>query len=119
MKMHLIIAACAAALFVPASAGAQGQCVEREPCTQDDYGRRIVERVREGTDAVIRNSNPAGRAAEVQATLEECARCAMEAAQDGANRVIDAMSSEPRQSRESDDDSSQRRDPDDPEARLS
>lgn len=121
-KMYLILAACVAALFIPsgAHAHAQGQCVERVPCTIDTVGERVRQTVRQGTADAIRNTNSEGRVNILRRTLEECLRCQIEALEDGARRAAAAAaeaanSLRPAEAEEPDDNSSEPEDDTDPE----
>lgn len=115
MKIHLVIAACAAALLIPAAAGARAQdrCVERAPCTSETAGNRISRELRDAREDVRRSTSVTERVNRTREAVEECARCALEAAQDAAIRAARRLGSPSPQSEDN-----PPSEPDDPESRL-
>lgn len=87
------IALCLAMPLLPASgAQAQEDGGDRCPaggsgCTLDNAAEKIWERVVEGANDVLDNSNPEGRVKEVKETIHDCMECGMDAIKEGMDRV--------------------------------
>ena len=94
MKTHALTMLCIAALSSPTLAQAQNRCpAGQSGCTIENAAERIQQRVNQGAQRVINNSNPQGRVNEVRRTLQDCLNCGTDAIREGMNRVTSNSSS--------------------------
>ena len=56
-------------------------------CNIDNGAEKIRERVNEGAQNVMQDTNPSGRLDEIKSTVKECLQCGTDAIKDGFNKA--------------------------------